>query len=80
MTPSMKFHAILIDPGDVSPERMIQTFSNSLDDIHQWAFGEKEGGLERPRGVLEKAKSPDAIVEIYALEARLVNTLRRGVK
>jgi hypothetical protein len=26
--------------------------------------------MERPRGVLEKAKSPNAVVKVYAIEER----------
>jgi hypothetical protein len=76
----MKYRAILHDPGTPNPEREIQTLSNSLIDIHTWAYGSKEGGMERPRGVLEKAKSPNAVVKVYAIEERQIDLLTKTGK
>lgn len=69
----MKYRAILIDPGNSNQERPIQTLSNSLEVIREWAYGGTEGGMERARGVLPSAISEDARVDVYAIEERLVN-------
>lgn len=65
----MKYRAILVDPGNTTPERPIQTFSNSMESIKEWAYGSKEGGLERPKGVLEApGVSEDAAVWVYVMQ------------
>jgi hypothetical protein len=76
----MKYRAILIDPGNSNQERPVQTFSNSLNVIHEWAYGGTVGGMERPRGVLPSAVSDDAKVEVFAIEERLVNTFPKTRK
>jgi hypothetical protein len=68
----MKYRAILIDPGNANQERPIQLLTNSLNDIHIWAYGGPTGGMERPRGVLPSAVSEDARVDVFAIEERLV--------
>ena len=49
-----------------------------MKDIEEWAYGNEEGGLERARGVLPSAVSENAIVNVYAMEERLVKTLGKG--
>jgi hypothetical protein len=69
----VKYRAILIDTGNSNQERPIQTLSNSLEVIREWAYGGTEGGMERARGVLPSAISEDARVDVYAIEERLMN-------
>lgn len=69
----MKYRAILVDPGNSNQERPIQTLANSLNVIHEWAYGGTVGGMERPRGVLPSAVSDDARVDVFAIEERLVS-------
>jgi len=64
----MKYRAILIDPGNANQERPIQTFSNSMEVIREWAYGSENGGLERARGVLPSAVAENAVVQVYAIE------------
>jgi hypothetical protein len=79
MVGAMKYRALLIDPGNLNPERPVQTFANSLETIHEWAYGTEEGGMERPRGVLMTAKSDAACVNVYAMEERQIEILtKRG--
>jgi hypothetical protein len=75
----MKYRAILVDPGNTNAERPIQTFSNSMEVIEEWAYGSKEGGMERARGVLEQAVSENALVNVFAIEEHQVKMLtKRG--
>ena len=76
----MKYRAILVDPGNSNQERAVTIQSNSMKDIEEWAYGNEEGGLERARGVLPSAVSENAIVNVYALEERLVKTLAKKGK
>jgi hypothetical protein len=76
----MKYRAILIDPGNPNPERAIQLLTNSMDDVNTWAHGAQSGGMERPRGVLEKAKSPGAVVNVYAIEEKQIAVLTKKGK
>lgn len=70
----MKYRAILTDPGNSTQEREVCIQSNSLNDIHIWAYGGTEGGMERPRGVLPGAHSPDAYVKVYEIREVEVGT------
>lgn len=76
----MKYRAILIDPGNSNQERPIQLLTNSLNDIHIWAYGGPAGGMERPRGVLPSAVSQDARVDVFAIEERLVGVFAKNGK
>jgi len=69
----VKYRAILIDPGNTKQERPVQVLSNSLDDVRRWAFGDESKDPEGARGVLSSAKSPDAAINVYALEERQID-------
>lgn len=76
----MKYRAILIDPGNVNQERPVQIQTNSMQDIQEWAYGGKDGGMERARGVLPSAVSESAYVAVFALEERQVALLTKKGK
>jgi hypothetical protein len=76
----MKYRAILIDPGNANQERPIQTFSNSMEVIEEWAYGGTEGGMERPRGVLPGAVAENAVVQVWAIEEHQIALLTKKGK
>ena len=76
----MKYRATLTDPGNLNPERSICIQSNSLNDIHIWAYGGTLGGMERPRGVLPSAVSDQAYVEVFAIEERRIQLFTKKGK
>lgn len=68
----MRFRAILIDPGNASAERPVQILTNSRQDVTEWALGN-----DQSPGVLAKAVSLDAIVEVYETLERLTDIIHR---
>jgi hypothetical protein len=75
----MKYRAKLIDPGNTNQERPVEIQTNSMEDVQIWAYGKEDGGMERPRGVLPGAFSPDAIVQVFAIEEKQIAILtKRG--
>jgi hypothetical protein len=75
----VKYRAILLDPANTVQERPIQTFSNSLEVIREWAYGSQTGGLERARGVLPGAVGDDAVVQVFVLaEKQIAQWTKKG--
>ena len=63
----MRFRAILSDPGNSNAERPLQILTNSRQDVEEWALGNNQSP-----GVLAKAVSPDAFVDVYQnIESRI---------
>jgi hypothetical protein len=58
----MRFRAILSDPGNSNAERPLQILTNSRQDVEEWALGNNQSP-----GVLAKAVSPDAFVDVYQI-------------
>lgn len=65
----MKYRAILIDPGAHNQEQIL---TNSLGDAEKWAYGESGGGPEGARGLLSKAISKGASVQVFEIKETLV--------
>jgi hypothetical protein len=63
----MRFRAILSDPGNSNAERPLQILTNSRQDVEEWALGNNQSP-----GVLAKAVSPDAFVDVYGVEVRKI--------
>ena len=61
----MKYRAILIDPGNSNQERPVQILTNSRPDVDHWAAG-----------VLSRAVSEEAAVNVYQIEERQIDILR----
>lgn len=53
-SPTLRFRAVLHDPGDATAERPVQMFCNDWAEVTRWTAI-----------VLKRAKSPDAIVRTY---------------
>jgi hypothetical protein len=75
----LKYRAVLSDPGNLNPERPVQTFANSMAEIERWAYGEEKGGMERARGVLPGAVSDQAMVKVYLVsETQIAMLTKKG--
>lgn len=55
----MKYRAQLIDSGNKAQERPVEVLGNHRAELERWAGA-----------VLAKAISPDAVVNVYAMEER----------
>jgi hypothetical protein len=71
----MRFRAVLDDPGDLNQERPIGILTNSRRDITEWALGNNESS-----GILAKAVSQDASVNVYQISEILIETIRKPKK
>ena len=65
----MKYRAILIDPGNSNQERPVQILTNSRRDVDHWAAG-----------VLSRAVSEEAAVNVYQIEERQIDILTKKGK
>ena len=65
----MKYRAILIDPGNSNQERPVQILTNSRPDVDHWAAG-----------VLSRAVSEEAAVNVYQIEERQIDILTKKGK
>jgi hypothetical protein len=63
---ALQFRAILFDPGDLNPERPIQIVGADFQEVERWAVA-----------TVEKAKSPEAVVNIYQTIEQKIKVFRK---
>lgn len=62
----VRYRAQFIDPGNVNPERPIQTFANSPESVDDWA-----------QAYLSRAVSEDARVDVFTVAEVLTRQIKR---
>jgi len=68
-----QYRAVLIDPGKPAPDRPIETLTNSLHNVEQWAVATLVGskGLQGPTKI---QTSDQAKVEVYVTREEHLTT------
>lgn len=68
-----QYRAVLVDPGKPTPDRPLQTTTNSLHDVDDW-IAETLGGGTQLQGPARVEVSDQAKVLVYVTEERLTAT------
>lgn len=62
----IRYRAILVDPGNLTPERPIQTFANSPESVDDWA-----------RAHLSRTISEESRVDVFTVVETLTRRITR---